>query len=115
MTVTPEYPIKRRCDVGPDEEWRDGAGHEWSFDDVYTSTAATTWVEVRPKQQPDPEGTWLPTPTEDRIATTVGEMRDRTDLDQWEFANRATWEIYHDPSALDAPDDFPVIVRRRQP
>jgi len=67
---------------------------------------------------PDPAGTWIPTPTADLIATTVGEMRARTDLDQWDAADfgrvdsggwsPCTWVIH-----LPQDDDFPVIVRRK--
>lgn len=48
--------------------------------------------------------------------TTVGEMRNRIDLDQWEVAN---WEYDRWDKDVtqgfywDGPDDFPVIVRRK--
>jgi len=89
----------------------------WRLIDDEYDVPAGRYLRCRPPQQPDPEGTWLPTPTSDQIATTVGAMRDRVDLDQWEFACTwaSGWASYDTSDApdYDAPDDLPVIVRRK--
>lgn len=127
MSVSPEHPIKRRCDVGAGEEYRyqDG-GAWWDPSDNPFGAHLKTWVEARPKQQPAPR------PIASRglndgfaleregpggfTVTTVGEMRDRTDLDQWEYCD-ATWGRWANWPTINGftseSDDFPVIVRRK--
>ena len=76
---------------------------------------AGRFVRCRPPQHPDPEGTWLPTATSDQIATTVGAMRGRPDLDHWEVSDTEwqRWTCWTEMDWQAAPDDLPVIVRRK--
>ena len=111
MNISPEF--KASDDVTEGQEWRCGPRDTW---EAGPCGLPDIWVEVRPKRQPDPlslssavvDGRTLHT-------TTVGEMRDRTDLDQWEVANwdHGEWGTYEDPLYWEDPDDFPVIVRRK--
>lgn len=116
MSVTPEYPVKRRCDVRPDEEWRSGPNDSWV---VSSRTGSDSrWVEFRRARQPDP--LWLMVREDEGGfgVTTVDEMRARTDLKQWEYASNyesCEWlsmDVYWEWDNED-PDDFPIIVRRK--
>ncbi len=80
---------------------------------------ASALYELAPAGRlPDPEAqaTWVLYGERQCIATTVGQMRDRVDLDQWEWANAASGKWIRWPRYFMAEnDDFPVVVRRKEP
>lgn len=78
--------------------------------------------ELRPVVKlPDPEfmcnGTWADRDGRMCGVTTIGEMRDRSDLDQWEYANPywGEWDSFAaDGTRFDAESEgFPLVVRRK--
>jgi hypothetical protein len=89
--------------------------HKW-----YTGNTKLNarWYQVRPVELPDPK--WM-----GRIApigeaggyTTLGEMRNRSDLDEWQFYNPAgTWSLMRHHVGLSRDfnnDNFPLLVRRK--
>lgn len=95
----------------------------------YEGNGIHTLVLIR-DIQPDPKGftldRWFMPGDADAgdviHVTTVGEMRNRTDLDQWEYANNGyllcEWLPFDGEDRSwdwddDDPDDFPIIVRRK--
>ena len=111
--VVEDVPEDWECREAPSAQWRPRAF--WCSDLI---------VQCRPMALPDP--TWLRTgfggPAATEMVTfeaplfgvtTVGEMRDRADLDQWEWASacHGTWTPWF--PEFEAAPDFPVIVRRR--
>lgn len=98
---------------GPEDIWEPGRERR--------PYAAPVLVEARPVRQPDPEGTDISLDGQFiGFVTSVGEMRGRTDLNQWEWActDQGTWFQLYDNALLfllfaECTDDFPVVVRRR--
>ncbi|NIR35089.1 MAG: hypothetical protein GWN07_03300 [Actinobacteria bacterium] len=67
---------------------------------------------------PDPDYSAMWTDLDGRMifVTAVGRMRDRVDLDQWEWANAGSGKWIRWPRYFMAEnDDFPVVVRRKEP
>lgn len=110
------------ADVPDGWEFRSITGlNEWNPADRRVAPLSQL-VEARPVRQPDPKGKWVSDGNNHflGLVTTVAEMRDRTDLDQWEYADTCSnhgggwfsWAETFWTNEFD--DDFPVIVRRKQ-
>jgi hypothetical protein len=73
-----------------------------------------SWLQCRPPARlPDPEAPYWSAGNE--LVVSWAQMRDRTDLDQWErLVASATRHWAVDWSGLSLPDDYPIRVRRKQ-
>lgn len=93
-------------------EVRITAGSEWRPRTALDPWSQRAIVQARRVLAPDPNGIWWP----GQITTTWGEMRDRSDLDEWEYANVGPyvsgWNTCTE-IARDTRVDFPLTVRRR--
>jgi hypothetical protein len=109
-------------DVPRTDEWRGNVhASEWvPMDEMRPDDDRI--VECRPIRLPDPNGEWVWS-SDARYrywSTTVGEMRDRTDLDQWGVAAPFGYWVKALTAARywaeePAADSHPIIVRRTQP
>lgn len=98
--------------VPDDWEYRYSADGKWDGYDREGSDRAAI-VQARPAPLGPPTGIRF----DDAIVTVWGEMRDRPDLDQWEYARAGPhwpgWCIC-DATPRDTPGYFPLVVRRRR-
>lgn len=118
--------ICRAVDVRDGWEFRSRANGEWidharSGGSYYDDQI----VEARPGRLHDPTFSWSWFDGERRLngITTIGEMRGRSDLDRWEYADTdpqsVGWTTFSDlnwstvVSSLLNRDSLPVIVRRK--
>jgi hypothetical protein len=105
--------------VPDDYEWRSYIGTSHWVLQPAISPDGDRLVECRPIRLPDPHGTrFTIDDDEGHLAwlTWVREMRDRTDLDQWQVASASgDWNPASSCAWDGVADSHPIIVRRTQP
>lgn len=116
----PEYEIKSLLSVRSDEEYRFTCNDPW-IPGPALFDARDRWVEVRPRQRRLPDPSYIVKYVLEgrtHFVTTVELIRDRTDLNQWEYAGTDVPRWYpveiNIERLADALDNHPIIVRRKQ-
>ena len=111
----------RAMDVPKGWEFRRHDGGVWvePYSEVDEGSSVRTysprWVQTRPPQQPvydNPEG-YIEISSDKTYVLTWGQMKDRPDLDQWEWMTASgTWDVIG--GARWSSDNWPMRVRRKR-
>lgn len=98
-------------------ERRRGDGGQWEWepwrDDSFGGAYASNWYQVRPPAKlPDPTAMWA---GGGQLVVVWAQMKDRTDLHEWEVLVRnGTWVRVDDLDLRPSADNYPIRIRRKE-